>query len=59
MAVLRFTLEDKEARLFVTDRYCFRGSTDDWIPIGGPGALAHQVEKFVKHLGRDSFYGLV
>jgi len=59
MAVIRFVLEDKKARTFVTERFCFRGSVDDWIPIGGPGTLADQVKRFVKHLGRESFYDLV
>lgn len=55
MAMLRFTLADKKTRAFVTERFFFRGSLDDWISIAGPGALAVHVSKFVKHLGRDSF----
>jgi hypothetical protein len=58
MAVLRFVLVDKRARCFATERFCFRGSVDDWIPVGGPGTLAAQVRQFVKHLGRESFYEL-
>ena len=58
MAVMRFALVDKTSRAFVTERFCFRGSIDDWIHVGGPGALAAQVRKFVKHLGRESFYEL-
>jgi hypothetical protein len=58
MAVLRFVLADKEARTFVTQRFCFRGSVDDWIHIGGPGPLTDQVGKYVKHLGRESMYEL-
>jgi hypothetical protein len=59
MAVLRFTLADKKTRAFVTERFCFRGSIDDWIPVGGPGTLAAQVRQFVKHLGRESFCELM
>lgn len=59
MAVLRFTLVDKKSRVFVTERFCFRGSIDDWIHVGGPGALTEQVRQFVKHLGRESFYELI
>lgn len=59
MAVLRFVLIDKKTRTFVTQRFCFRGSIDDWIHVGGPGALAAQVRQFVKHLGRESFYELM
>ena len=29
--MLRFVLIDKERRIFVTQRYCFLGSIDDWI----------------------------
>jgi len=59
MAVLRFTLVDPETREYVTERYCFRGSVDDWIHIGGPGPLAPQCRKFIPHLGRESFYDLI
>ncbi len=58
MAVMRFTLIDKKPRVFVAERFCFRGSVDDWIPIGGPATLATHVKQFVKHLGRESFYEL-
>ena len=42
----------------VAERFCFRGSVDDWIPIGGPAVLSAHVRQFVKHLGRESFYEL-
>ncbi len=58
MAVLRFTLVDKNPRAFVAERFCFRGIVDDWIPIGGPNSLAAHVRAFVKHLGRDSLFEL-
>ncbi len=58
MAMLRFTLINKKARVFVVERFCFRGSVDDWIPLAGPGTLGAHVRRFVKHLGRESFYEL-
>jgi hypothetical protein len=58
MAMLRFSLVDKKTRAFVTERFCFRGSVDDWIHVGGPGTLADQVRQFVRHLGQESFYEL-
>jgi hypothetical protein len=58
MAVMRFVLEDKKARLFITERFCFKGSVDDWIYVGGPAELSDQVRKYIKHLGQDSFYEL-
>jgi hypothetical protein len=57
-AMMRFTLEDEEKRAFLAERYCFRGRIDDWIPLDAPAPLAQQVEQFVYHLGRDSFYEL-
>jgi len=58
MAVMRFVLADKEERTFVTERFCFKGSIDDWIFVGGPAPLADQVDKYIKHLRQDSFYEL-
>jgi hypothetical protein len=57
-AVLRFILMDSVARLFAPERFCFRGSIDDWISIGPPEPLSKLISKYVKHLGRDSFYDL-
>jgi hypothetical protein len=31
--MMQFILDDKEERLFTAQRYCFRGSIDDWIDI--------------------------
>jgi hypothetical protein len=57
MAVMRFVLVDAEKRLFLAERFCFRGSVDDWIDIGsGPGQLLMLLKKFVRHLGRESIY---
>lgn len=57
-AVLRFTLSDPENRLFAPERFCFRGSVDDWISIGPPATLAQLANRYLKHLGRESFYEL-
>lgn len=58
-AVMRFRLADRERRLFLAERYCFRGSVDDWISIGGPPQkLPALLRAFIKHLGNDSFYEL-
>ncbi len=56
--ILRFTLIDAEQRLFAPERYCFRGSVDDWIPIGEPDTIEKLAVKYLKHLGKDSFYEL-
>jgi hypothetical protein len=56
--VMRFVLKDKAARKFAPERFCFRGSVEDWISIGEPDQLGELVSKFLKHLGRDSIYDL-
>ena len=58
MAVLRFVLEDPSKRHFTAERYCFRGSVDDWIGLGPPALLPSLLKKYVKHLGKESIYEL-
>jgi hypothetical protein len=58
---LRFTLVDPQKRLFVAERFCFRGSIDDWMHLlgGGPDSLQTLVKRYVRHLGEESFYELM
>lgn len=56
--MLRFVITDKEKRLLQPWRYCFLGSVDDWITIGGIDVLPRLVETYVQHLGEESFYDL-
>jgi len=59
MTVMRFVLADPEQRLFLAERFCFRGSVEDWIDIGGPPQkLSSGLKKFIKHLGKESFFEL-
>ncbi|HYG33485.1 MAG TPA: hypothetical protein VEC99_01795 [Clostridia bacterium] len=58
-AVMRFVLADPDKRLFSAERFCFRGSVEDWIPISDATAtLQAHTKKFIKHLGRESFFDL-
>ncbi|MEO8497236.1 MAG: hypothetical protein ABI614_19360 [Planctomycetota bacterium] len=57
-ADLRFSLVDADARSYFAERFCYRGSVDDWIPVGGPAPLETLVRRFVPHLGQESFYDL-
>ena len=57
-AVMRFILTDREHRLFTPERFCFRGSVDEWISMGPSEPLEKLASTYVKHLGRDSFYEL-
>ncbi len=56
---MRFTLVDEKRRRFNVDRWCFRGSIDNWFPLHGSGDLATMIKKFVPHLGQDSFFELM
>ena len=58
MPVMRFVLHDVARRQFLPERYCFRGSVEDWISVGGPDQLAKLTSRYLKHLGHDSFYEL-
>lgn len=62
LKILRFTLINREARTFKAERWCFRGSIDDWIDLrmgGGVGKLSDLVERYCRHVGRDSFFELM
>ncbi len=56
--VMRLILADEEQRLFAPERYCFRGSVDDWISVGAPEPIKKLAVKYLKHLGQDSFFEL-
>ena len=58
LPMMRFTLVDKERRLFQPARYCLRGRIDGWIDIGSPDRLDRLVATYVRHLDKDSFYDL-
>jgi hypothetical protein len=55
--MLQFLLDDAKRRTFTAQRYCFRGSVDDWIDIGY-GPLTTLVKQYVKHLGKESYFEL-
>jgi hypothetical protein len=53
---------DEKDRTFRAQRWCFRGSIDDWIDLwqsGASGKLAALVKKFCPHIGQESFYELM
>ena len=55
--VLRFSLNDAETRDFRAERWCFRGSIDDWIFVDS-GQLGKLVQKLVPKLGTEAFFEL-
>lgn len=59
LPMLRLTFVGGTPRLFTMERWCFRGSIDDWIYLDGPQPLAALLEKYAQHLGQESFYELM
>jgi hypothetical protein len=59
MPMMRFVLVDEDKRNFTAERWCFRGSIDDWIPLMGIGDLSTLVKKYTPHLGKESFFELM
>lgn len=57
--MMRFALVNPAERVFVLQRWCFRGSVDDWIWVGGPAPLADLVRQYGQHLGKESFHELM
>jgi hypothetical protein len=55
---MQFELIDEKKRTFSTQRYCYIGSIDDWIYVGRSGKLPRLVKRYVKHLGKESFFEL-
>ena len=56
--VMRFILQDKKARDFTVERFCYRGGIDDWIYLDGPGSLEKLAKKYIKYLGTEEFFEL-
>jgi hypothetical protein len=58
-AMMRFRLVNSQKRLFDAERFCFRGSVDNWIPISRSEKLPALAKRFVTHLDKESFYDLM
>jgi len=58
IALMRFILINKKTREFEAQRYCFRGSIDDWIELDTSTNLKELAKKCCFHIGKDSFYDL-
>lgn len=56
--VLRFVLADEQARVFSVERMTYRGEGGWSWPLD-QGPLADLAERFLSHLGKDSFYELL
>ena len=58
-AMLRFHLENIEQRTFTVERFCFRGTIDDWIYLDGPENLKTLIDKYIKLVGTDDFFDVL
>lgn len=56
--VMRFVLHDASRHTFSVERMTYRGRCD-WWPVSGPMSLEFAARKFLKHLGKDSFFELM
>jgi hypothetical protein len=56
--VMRFILDDQETREYYAERWCYRGSIDDWIYAGHSGKINSLAKKLIPTLGTDEFYEL-
>jgi len=59
LPMLRFSLVDENDRLYFADRWCFKGSIDDWFPLSSAKPLEMQARAFLPHLMKESFYELM
>ncbi len=56
--IMRFTLLDRENRLFLAERMCYRGSIEDWIDIEIDKPIDELCSKLIPKLGTDDFFEL-
>ena len=55
----KFTLVNKEQRLFTSFRYCYRSSMEGWIELHErPVSLETLATRYLPHLGNESFFEL-
>lgn len=57
--LLRFSLQDKDRRLFSVERWCFRGAIDGWFHLAHSLPLDKAVTRFAPHMGQESFFELM
>ena len=56
--VMRFILDDPETRKYHAERWCYRGSIDDWIHVYRSGKIDHLAKQLIPVLGTDDFFEL-
>ena len=56
--VMRFRITDKAKRLFDVERMTYRGM-GGWRSLSESATLPELIQKYLKHLGKESFYDLM
>lgn len=56
--VMRFILDDQETREYHAERWCYRGSIDDWIYAGHSGKIGTLAKNLIPKLGTDELFEL-
>lgn len=59
LPMFRFNLVDEDGRLYSVDRWCYKGSINDWIPLSDGNTLETQARSYLPHLHKESFYDLM
>jgi hypothetical protein len=57
-ARMKLIKTDNETDRYAIQRFCYRGSIDDWITIGISTNLSKLAEKYIYHLGKESYFEL-
>jgi hypothetical protein len=57
--VMRFTLLDRENRLFEAERMCYRGAVEDWIEIAFGKPIDELCSQLIPKLGTEEFFELI
>ncbi len=57
--VLRFVLDDTAERTFEVQRMCYLGGIDGWMSLHDFGPISDLAGRYVRHVGRESFYELM
>ena len=57
-AAMKLIKTGNESNEYAIQRYCYRGSVEDWITIGMSSDLKKMLEKYTYHIGKESYYEL-
>lgn len=57
---MKIKIEKEEGeKIYVLERFCYRGRIDDWIAIGYDDELKLLAKEYLPHLGKESYFNLM